>query len=218
MRRRVTALAFVLSGAGWAGAALGQSLPESLDYVNGVPLSLGAVPGQPTSLDRVKVLLAPWGQTVVDQAEQEIWRMPRSLDERHDRFNLYSACSPMHLSVGALSADAVALGLSADEVAAPARTRLREARLYVEDRQAHPFHPTLIVTVAVEGQGAATSVEFAKHLIDPLTAETGFVATTWDQRIVGTHGGEAPVLTREVARLTDRFVAEYLRVNRADCR
>ena len=157
---------------------------------------------------------------------EELW-------ERGERFQLYTGCSPLRLSVGAHGDDAKAIGLTRDRLQAAAESRLRSARLHMGEeefwsRQVYEkdepetklpkatYPPTLSVSAEVAGSAFLVLVELQKTLSDPATGEES-KAGTWESGRLGTHGRDAGHIVQLVAEELDKFLVEYLRVNEKDC-
>ena len=129
-----------------------------------------------------------------------------------DRFELWTECKPVVLVVEDLSKDAAAMGLSSEDITIAARSRLRSARIYTEERPA----PWLYIRVNVVSAAYSVHVGFRKVLWDRITVEPGY-AETWDTGLAGTHGSNAAFLLSNVSQQIDRFIDEYLRINAEAC-
>ena len=108
-----------------------------------------------------------------------------------ERFQLFNECSPMDLVVEYLSDDAAAIDLTKERIETLAESRLRAARLYDAEGDAH-LYIRVGVLVSENRRGGAYSIEvnFRKHLYDAASDVTAS-AQTWDVGSIGTHGGDA---------------------------
>ena len=140
-----------------------------------------------------------------------------------DRFQLGNACEPVNLSVEGIDTEAMARGLTQENIMTMVRSRLRAARLY--RRESKPYLAVL-VTAVPEGTAFSVAVKFKKVLSDPTAPallrelEEGTfalgLAVTWERSVVG-QSREASFILSGVSRLTDEFIDEYLRVNAPAC-
>ena len=142
---------------------------------------------------------------------------------RIDYFKLWNDCQSVELLVEGLHDDAAKIGLQVEDIETTIRSRLRSARLYEDRLLAAPTH--LYANVNVTRRAFNVDMEY-KRTVKVLSitvpadlAEIPFVseAVTWDKGVVGTHGGSSGYILSVVARLTDKFIDEYLRVNREAC-
>ena len=139
-----------------------------------------------------------------------------------DRFQLWNGCRPVDLVVEGLPDDAGKIGLRKEDIETAVRARLRGARIYEENARSY-----LYVNINVLSPAFGVLVEFKRHVevllpfwvkpegMDPLTG----YATGWNLGSIGVHGaaGSGYVLSA-VARHTDKFIDEFLRVNADACR
>ena len=138
-----------------------------------------------------------------------------------DRFQLWNACRPVDLIVEGLSDDAGKIGLRREDIETAVRARLRGARIY--DENADPY---LYVNVNVLSPAFSTAVRFKRNVevLMPFWVKPegmgqliGY-ATVWDSEAVGLHGASGSgFILSGVARATDKFIDEYLRVNADAC-
>ena len=129
-----------------------------------------------------------------------------------DRFQLFNNCDPMALVVESLHDDAADIGLTDERLQFAAESRLRGARLYTSDRS----RAYLYVNVTVAGKAFSASLKYAKKMRDLATGNAG-VASAWSRGITGTHGQEPDYIASGLSELLDRFLTEYLRVNKSAC-
>ena len=129
-----------------------------------------------------------------------------------ERFDLFNDCRPIFLLVETLPKEAAVIGLTADSLAMAARSRLRSARLYTDERSA----AYLYINVNVVGAAFSATLDFNKSVYDPISALTGY-ATTWNAGGAGTHGKNAAYVRNVVAGYVDEFLDAFLRVNQAAC-
>ncbi len=132
------------------------------------------------------------------------------VDERA-RFELFTDCAPLDVSVSGLESDAAEIGLAEESVQAAVESRLRFARLYSAESP-----NWLGVHITVVGVAFSVLLQFHKGRFDQVSGEAGW-ATTWLDGSVGTHGGDAGFIRSSVAEYMDQFSVEYLRVNDAAC-
>ena len=137
-----------------------------------------------------------------------------------DRFKLWNGCRPVDLVVEGLTDDSGKIGLHHEDINTAVRSRLRGARIYDDDAS-----PYLYVNVHVVGRAYAINFEFIRYVevaipswLKPegMGQLTGF-APTWVRGSTGTHGSSAGFILSAVARHSDEFVDEYLRVNADAC-
>ena len=139
-----------------------------------------------------------------------------------DRFQLWHACQSVGLVVEQLPDDAGKIGLRRPDIETAVRSRLRGARIY-NDRSSSPY---LYVNVNVVGAAFSVGFYFKRWV----TVSVAFwlkpkgmdgpagPAATWNVGSAGTHGDAAGYVLSAVARHTDKFIDEYLRVNAGACR
>lgn len=145
------------------------------------------------------------------------------------RFELFSECRPMDLTVEALGSPAQEIGLTVDRLQTTVESRLRSARLYrdktldfsrIEELQTQIRENlrsgNLYLNVNVQGRAFAVLLEYMKFIHDPVSGEDG-TATTWRVGSVGTHGRDASFILSIISEYVDRFLVEYLQVNEDAC-
>lgn len=137
-----------------------------------------------------------------------------SVEERLQRFKLFTDCRPMGLVVEDLPPDASKIGLTRAAIQAAAESRLRSARLYRSIHSA-PYH-YLYLNVNVAGLAYNISLDFKKDVHDPLSGTTG-IAVTWHLGSAGMHGGRANYIVSWVSQRMDEFLVEFLRANEKAC-
>ena len=133
----------------------------------------------------------------------------------YDRFQLWNECRPMQLHVHILPDGATAIGLTEDDTEVPVRSRLRAAGLYSEVHS-ETAGASLFVNVRVFGPAFSTALEYWKVVHD-LAAGLENRATTWYFGTVGTHERNSSGIVAAVAEDADKFIDEYLRVNKDAC-
>ena len=152
-----------------------------------------------------------------------------------DRFQLWSECQPVSLTVEDLSEDAAEIGLTKEAIEVAVRSRLRGARIYGDGDKGIG---NLYVRVSVNGKAASLEVRFQKVVIDALRLIRRFpskainlrdefselenahitnLAATWETGAIGTHGNDSGFILNAVGQHTDQFIDEYLRVNAEAC-
>ena len=134
-----------------------------------------------------------------------------TVEERHDRFQLFANCEPMGFLVEELNEDAAKIGLGEESIQAAGESRLRSARLYNADALQY-----LYIQVTVTGQAFNTAMQYKKIVHDPLSGEIGS-ATAWYANSTGTHAGNSGFILSSVSRHLDEFLVEFLRVNEEAC-
>ena len=183
----------------------------------------------------------------VEAQTQSLSEMPEAVFgvSRNDRFQLWTGCAPMRLSVYKTESNEAGLtqrtreslqnlnegGLTHESLQNLAESRLRAARLYDQD-QGSDFR--LILAVDVFGPAFTSQLSFAKRLCDNRAAAApnpflpGAVsrrlcapAVTWETSSLGTIRSDgfdsANFILGGVSRMLDEFLVEYLRVNEAEC-
>lgn len=73
-----------------------------------------------------------------------------------------------------------------------------------------------MVEVITTGAAFGFDIEYVKPVLDRITNLPLF-AITWDFGVAGTHGADSNYILQGIARHTDRFIDEYLRVNSEAC-
>ena len=133
--------------------------------------------------------------------------------ESFERFQLFTNCSPVGLSVSLLGDPDVFLRDLTDEaIGLSVRSRLRTTGLYAEDGTG----PVLWIEVQVVGAAFRIDVELWKRVSDPLSGEQS-LAETWRSRSTGTHGRDGRYVLSTVGNHLDDFLDDYLRVNAGAC-
>ena len=145
--------------------------------------------------------------------EWENFADERTAEERFNRFRLFDHCRRMNLLVEELPTDALDIGLDEASIQAATESRLRSARLYSSETNAHSY---LYVNVNVVGRTFSASLEYKKMVTD-LASEQTRPATTWDTGITGSHGGDGGYVLSALSGEMDRFLVSFLRVNEAAC-
>ncbi len=129
-----------------------------------------------------------------------------------DRFKLWNACRPMTLVVETLNDQAKKIGLSMTQVETAARSRLRAARMYSEERGVGWFY----VQILVVKWAFAINIKYFKLLKDQASGHLNF-APTWSSGSAGMHGNDGTYIFSSLGRHIDKFIDEYLRVNESAC-
>ena len=80
-----------------------------------------------------------------------------------DRFQLWTGCAPLEVSIEALDSEAVKIGLSEDAIRFAVESRLRGARVYRPDSDSMPF---LGVSTGVVSEAFSLSVSLYKLVFD----------------------------------------------------
>ena len=133
--------------------------------------------------------------------------------ESFERFQLFTNCSPVGLSVSLLGDRDVPLDELTDEaISLAVRSRLRAAGLYADGGPG----PLLWVGIQVVGAAFRIDVELWKRVSDPLSGEQS-LAETWRSRSTGTHGRDGRYVLSTVGNHLDDFLDDYLRVNTGAC-
>ena len=138
----------------------------------------------------------------------------------YDRFELWNGCKDVKLLVESLSDDAGEIALRKEDIETAVRSRLRGARIYDDRTSAY-----LYVNINVVGIAFNIDVQFNRGVevvypfwekpegIFPLAGH----APTWQWGSTGTHANDPSYILSAVARHTDKFIDEYLRVNADAC-
>ena len=130
-----------------------------------------------------------------------------------ERFDLGTDCAPLVLIVEDLDPHAEKIGLARDAIRLAGESRLRAARIYNPEPYGTPY---LYVRIGVGSVAHFVTVQLGKEVIDIATGLHG-LADTWESGRYGTHGGGSDVILASLARILDRFIADYLRVNESAC-
>ena len=149
-----------------------------------------------------------------------------------DRRELFTGCQPVRLYAEVVDAKRTT-DLTEDRIRTMAESRLRAARLFADEYS----DVALLISVHVAGQAFSSDVslrqdvylrqgqtwpgpglQFLHEPLTPLELSGDFgSASTWQDRITGTHGGDGGYILQGVSEQLDRFVLEYLRVNEEAC-
>ena len=151
--------------------------------------------------------LPGWGQNA-----------PGTLDDI-DRFYLFGACRPMSVMVYASQSGPVRFKLSREVIEAAAKLRLKAARLYPAPHPEGPvkeWPPALVIDFQMVGHSFHINLAYSKPVSDHLSG-LDFMAATWLTGFIGQHTGNPEFVMQALDQMLDRFVAEYLRVNREAC-
>ena len=133
-----------------------------------------------------------------------------------DRFTFGNGCLPTRLVVEYYqSKKADSLKLTQDAIETTVRSRLRGARLFTENRVLAGW-TFLYINVHVAGAAYDIETSYNKRLRDVVLKQNG-IATTWQEGTMGTHGNDSGYILGIIARHTDKFIDEYLRVNADAC-
>lgn len=138
-----------------------------------------------------------------------------------DRFRLWAGCAPVAELIDGVDGDVERLGLDRGDIVTVVRSRLRRARIF--DDAAHDW---LFVSVVVSGLAFSVEVDFMRNVEVLVPAWNGPKGTlrlvgftaTWDSSATGTHANNPSYILSAVARHTDKFIDEYLRVNATACK
>ncbi len=146
-----------------------------------------------------------------------------------DHIRLWNDCRSVGLLVESLPDDAAKIGLRVEDIETTIRSRLRGARIYTErdsrratSLYAHvallkpAFNVLLEYRRTVEVQyPAVLNLQYKGHQLE--ITEFPLLTTVWKLGTIGTYGGDSGFILSVVARHTDKFIDEYLRVNRDSC-
>ncbi len=131
-----------------------------------------------------------------------------------DRFTLWTGCQPMDLIVELLE-DRAAFELTKDAVLTIVRSRLRAARIY-DDASPDSFLGVEVVIARNKPGHQIYLVSFKYYkLMTDAASGVESLASAWDEVRFG-FGNHVFVLSI-VSKYTDKFIDEYLRVNRDAC-
>ena len=139
----------------------------------------------------------------------------------YDRFELWNGCKHIGLVVEGQTAGAVKIPLREKDIETAVRSRLRGARIY-DDGMANAV---LVVSVNIAGPALHIGLEFLRdvEVLLPFWEKPEGMrsligkAETWQSGSTGTHGNDPSHILGGVARHTDNFIDEYLRVNADAC-
>ena len=99
----------------------------------------------------------------------------RTIEERVERFYLFNNCQPVQLIVETSELTSTDIELTKDDIALPVRSRLRAARMFIDNGDFN----VLYVNVNVVSQAFNVDFSFNKQVFDPISGEAAF-AKTWD--------------------------------------
>lgn len=137
----------------------------------------------------------------------------QGLEELIDRFQLFTACEPMSLLVEELPEDAKKIKLTEKAITNSVDSKLPIGRILYKESAGSQLY----VNVSVVKSAFNINLEFRRFLDDPRFPELFGMATTWNQTIIGQHGGSADYILSTLSRMVDEFLAKYLRVNEEAC-
>ena len=103
-----------------------------------------------------------------------------------------------------------------DAIKIAVRSRLRAARLYIENGR-EAVWARLYINVNVVGSAFSIGIEYNKVVRD-IATNLKLTALTWLRGSTGTHGGNSNYILSSVAQHADAFIDEYLRVNADACK
>ena len=142
-----------------------------------------------------------------------------------ERFFLWNDCGPMRVDAFLRSDDSNfpeagllrhfsidLFGLSRENVISAVRDRF-EATHLVEDAGAAT---RLFVRARVNGNAVRVDVSYEKPVRD-LISGAEFYTTTWESQSAGEHGRDDGLILSQVMKEVDKFIDEYLRMNRDSC-
>lgn len=141
---------------------------------------------------------------------------------RLEYMQLWNDCQAVWLVVEGLHDDAAKIGLRRQDIITTIRSRLRGARIF---REGQDFQRSMLyanVNIAERafnlslGFRRIVKVQFPTVPPNDLASFTIY-AVLWNTASTGTHGGKPGYILSSVAKHTDEFVDEYLRVNKAAC-
>ena len=137
-----------------------------------------------------------------------------SVSENADRFQLFTWCQPLGISVYVQGDQADDIDLTEERVRTMVESRLRAARLY-DSHDGVPFLEVSILTLD-DGRAFAMQLQLWKWLRDDMTGlERG--SSTWEDLGFGTHGEDAGFVMQGLSERLDGFILEYLRMNEGYC-
>ena len=147
------------------------------------------------------------------------------IGSRVERFSLWNDCGPMRFEAHLRSDndklpegnpffrfDVDLYGLSYFDVMSNVEDQLRAAHLLGEGSIA----TSLFVHVHVIGKRFWLDVSYSKPVRDLISGEK-FFAATWQSQSMGEHKNDGNRILHRVTKEVDKFIGEYLRVNRNAC-
>ena len=147
------------------------------------------------------------------------------LVSRIERFSLWNDCRPIRANASLRSDDSDIpedsflrpfgddlFGLSYFDVMSDVDDRLREAHLL----DAADAATLLFLRVHVTGNKVRVEASYSKRVRD-LVSGLEWFAATWESKSVGEHGNNGNYILSQVMEELDKFIDEYLRVNRDAC-
>ncbi|MDE0718671.1 MAG: hypothetical protein OXH64_12130 [Rhodospirillaceae bacterium] len=131
-----------------------------------------------------------------------------------DRFQLWTGCAPVAEIIDDIDGAVGRLTLDERDIATAVRSRLRGARIFDDGGL------WLVVNVTVSGPAFSVDVELLRSVeVRPKgTKALSGLAATWESGSTGTHGNNPNHILFAVLRHVDKFIDEYLRVNKSACR
>lgn len=145
---------------------------------------------------------------------------PTWASKRMDRFQLFTKCLGMKVSVEELPERADVIKLEKAEIREIVRNKLRAEKIYVpHERIASPegdFYPILYTNVSLSRRGFSLSLELRKVVMDSYSDESEY-GVTWRIGMLGAHGFRKQFILRMVDKYVGIFIKEWKRVNGAAC-
>ena len=137
-----------------------------------------------------------------------------TVSENVDRFQLFTRCQQLEISVFVQGDQADEIDLTEERVRTMVESRLRAARLY-DSREGVPYLAVTILTLD-DGPAFVRRMQLLKWNRDDRTGlERG--SFTWESLGFGTHGGDGGFIMQGLSEALDEFILEYLRVNEGFC-
>lgn len=136
-----------------------------------------------------------------------------TIEEKLERFGLFTGCAPIGLSVRELPSDAKKINLTENAIKNSVESRLRSGRIF--NNELLPY--SLDVGVNVVGHSFSINLGFYKPVRDLNFPELLGVAASWEIGSTGIHGGSANFILSGLSQKVDEFLVEYFRVNEKAC-
>lgn len=137
-----------------------------------------------------------------------------TVEEIIERFQLFTGCAPIGLSIRELPEDAKKINLTKKAIKNSVESRLRSGRIFNDNL----FPYFLDVGVNVVANSFSINFWFHKPVQDTKFPELYGLAISWEIGMTGMHGrtGSDFILSK-LSELTDQFLVEYFKTNEKTC-
>ena len=171
------------------------------------PHNVQDYPSGGKTMKRIPLILLVLFYFLVPKAQAE------TIGETLERFELFTGCAPIGLSVRELPSDAKKINLTEKAIKNSVESRLRSGRIF--NNELLPY--SLDVGVNIVGYSFSINLGFYKPVRDVKFPELFGIAVSWERGLTGTHGEDANFILSSLSKMIDEFLVEYFRVNEKAC-